>query len=287
MNNIPSANSLSVSVRIYRAMLVAYPKTFREDYETHMVQVFRNSFRDAYHHHGMPGVIDLWIHVCADLMITALMERISEGSQYMFSPKTIVWGGIASAFGGLLWLLVAAAYQNEAITPMALLLTLSGLVALYIRQGKQAGSLGWIGFTLGILGTAVVVSLFVWGVITGNPFGIDYPFLAALQYVLGIGLFGIGCILIGLRTLQTEILPHGRWMPLALGILQFGFSISLWLVYYLAAIKGIDPWNPTTILAITYMLLTLPIGMLWMALGAILAGDAAGLQTSNHPPASA
>lgn len=287
MNNSPLANSLSVSVRVYRALLVAYPNTFREHYETHMVQVFRDAFREAYRHNGMLGVIDLWLHTFVDLVFTALIERIAERSQYMFSPKIIVWGGIASAFGGLLWLLVAAAYQNEAIMPMALLLTLGGLIALYIRQGKQIGSLGWIGFALGILGTAMVVSLFVWGMITGNPFGIESSFLAALQYVLGIGLFGIGCILIGLRALQAEILSHGRWVPLALGVLQIGFSISLWLVYYLAAIKGIDPWNPTTILAITYMLLTLPIGILWMALGAILAGDAAGLQTSNHPPASA
>lgn len=287
MNNISLASSLSTSVRIYRAMLVAYPKKFRAHYETHMVQVFRDSFREAYRHHGMTGVIDVWLHTLLDLVFTSLMERISEGSQYMFSPKFIVWGSIASVFGGLLWLFVAVAWQNEGILPLALLLTMGGLVALYIRQGKQAGAVGWMGIVLGILGTGMVETLFVWGVITGNPFGLEYPFLAALQYVLGIGLFGIGCTLIGLRALQTEILPHGRWVPLVLGILQVGFSISLWLVYYLAAIRGIDPWNPTTILAITYMLLTLPIGILWMALGAILAGEAAGLQTSNHPPASA
>jgi hypothetical protein len=286
MNNSSLANSLSVSVRIYRALLVAYPKTFREHYETQMVQVFRDTYREAYLQMGKLCVLDLWLHTIVDLVFTALIERIMEGSQYMFSPRIIVWGSIASAFGGLLWLLVAAAYQNEAILPMALLLTLGGLLALYIRHGKQVGSLGWIGFSLGILGTGMVMSLFVWGVITKNPFSIESPFIAALQYVLGISLFGIGCILIGLRTLRTEILPYGRWVPLALGILQIGFSISLWLVYYFAAIKGIDPWNPTTILAITFMLLTLPIGILWMALGVTLAINP-NWQISNQPPASA
>ena len=105
MNNFPLANSLSVSVRIYRAMLVAYPKTFRENYETHMVQVFRDSFKDTYHHNGMPGVIDLWLHTCADLLVTALMERIMERSQYMFSPKVILWGGVAGVFSGMLWMM--------------------------------------------------------------------------------------------------------------------------------------------------------------------------------------
>src|SRR5215510_879220 len=104
MNNFSQANSLSVSVRIYRALLVAYPKKFREYYETQMVQVFRDSLRDAYHQNGISGLIDLWLHTFADLLVTALMERISERSQYMFSPRIIMWGGVASAFGGLMWL---------------------------------------------------------------------------------------------------------------------------------------------------------------------------------------
>ena len=66
MKNIPSANSFTVSVRIYHALLVASPKTFREHYETQMVQVFRDSFREAYHQHGPSGVTDLWLHICVD-----------------------------------------------------------------------------------------------------------------------------------------------------------------------------------------------------------------------------
>src|SRR5512138_351247 len=99
MNKLSLANTLSISVRIYRALLVAYPKKFREHYETQMVQVFRDSFRQAHHRHGMFGVIDLWLHTLADLVLTALIERISEGSQHMLSPKVILWGGVASAFG--------------------------------------------------------------------------------------------------------------------------------------------------------------------------------------------
>lgn len=287
MSNFSMANSLLVSVRIYRALLIAYPKKFRDHYQTHMVQVFRDSFQEAHHRNGTTGVIDLWLHTLADLLVTALIERLMERSQYMFSPKVMVWGSIASVFGGLMWLLVAPAYQNEAVMPTALLLTLSGLVVLYIRQGKQAGPLGQVGFVLGILGTGLFVSLFVWGVITGNPFGEVSPIPVVVGYVLGTGLFGVGCILIGLRTLRTEILPHGRWVPLALGILKIGFSISVWLLYYLTANKGIDPWEPTTIPAFGFMLLPFPIGILWMVLGAILAGDAAGLQTSEHPSAPA
>jgi len=285
MNTFSSANWLSVSVRIYRALLVAYPKTFRDDYETHMVQVFRNSFRDAYHCNGLPGVIDLWLHTCADLLVTALMERITERSQYMSSPRIIMWAGVASAFGGLIWLFAALAWQSQGILP-SLLLTLAGLAALHTRQGKQAGALGWAGLVLGILGTGMVLSLLVKGWITGNSFSFESSVLDALQFALGMGILGIGCILIGLRTLRTEILPRGRWMPVVLGLMYIGLGISTWLLYYQASILGIDPWNPGTIAAFGVVLLTFPIGILWMALGAILAINP-GWETSNPPPASA
>jgi hypothetical protein len=126
MNNSPLANSLSVSMRIYRALLVAYPKKFREHYETQMVQVFRDSFKDTYHRNGMSGVIDLWLHTCADLLVTALMERISERSQYMFSPKVILWGGLASICGGLFWIL-------------------SGLPPIHLWRWYWPWCLGWVG----------------------------------------------------------------------------------------------------------------------------------------------
>src|SRR5262249_44437398 len=81
MSPFSSANSLLVSVRLYRALLVAYPQTFRDHYESQMVQVFRDSFREAYQRHGMPGAIDLWLHTSADLVFTSLRERLLERSQ--------------------------------------------------------------------------------------------------------------------------------------------------------------------------------------------------------------
>ena len=268
MNNSPLANSLSVSVRIYRALLVAYPKKFREHYETQMVQVFRDSFRYEYHRNGMSGVIDLWLHSFVDLVFTALIERIMERSQYMFSPRMIFWGGLASALGGLMWflsLLVWDSGNTGLLLSLALLLTLGGLAALHARQGKQAGVLGWSGFILGILGTGLV--------------------LPVLQWTLGYSLLGIGYILIGLRAWQTRDLPRWRLMPLALGILLIGFVFSAWLEQQIS-ISGIDAWDPITLPAIALVLLTLSIGILWIVLGAILAKNP-GWQDSNQPPASA
>lgn len=272
MNTFPSSNSLSVSVRIYSGLLVMYPKTFRENYGTQMVQVFQDSFRAAQRRHGTSGVIDLWLHTCADLLVTALIERFTERSQYMFSPRIVVWGGIASVFGGLMWLVALPAWESGftgLLLSLALLLTLGGLTALHARQGKQSGALGSSGLILGILGTTSLIFSIFQG--AGGP--------------LGMGILGIGSILIGLRAWQTRDLPQWRRMPLVLGIMYLGLAFSFWLEYQMS-LRGIDAWNPTTLPAILIILLTPSIGIFWMILGAILAGDA-GLQTSNHPPASA
>jgi hypothetical protein len=253
-------------VRVYRTLLAAYPKKFREHYETQMVQVFRDSFKDAYQH-GISGVIGLWMHTYADLLVTALIERFMERSKYMFSPRIIFWGGLASAFGGLMWFLSLLAWESgytELLLSVALLLTLGGVAALHTRQGKKAGVLGWSGFVLGILGTVLVLSGF--------------------QGTLGYSLLGLGYILLGLRAWQIRDQPRWRLMPLALGILLIGFVFSSWLEQQIS-ISGIDPWDPMTIPAIAIVLLSFSIGILWMVLGGILARNQ-GWQTSNHPPAS-
>jgi hypothetical protein len=163
MNNFSLANSLSVSVRLYRALLVAYPKKFREHYETQMVLVFRDSFREAYQCNGLPGVIDLWLHTCADLLVTALMERLMERSQYMFSPKVILWGGVAGAFGGMFWVMMGIAPSSGgAAIVLALVLGLGGLVSLYSRQAGRGGRLGLAGLALGILGTVLELATQWW-----------------------------------------------------------------------------------------------------------------------------
>jgi hypothetical protein len=278
MNNSPLANSISISVRVYRTLLVAYPKKFREHYETHMVQVFRDSLRYEYYRNGVFGVIDLWLHTCVDLFVTALIERISERSQIMFSPKVIMWGGIASAFGGLLWVLTGAA---DFTIPLALLLTLGGLAAIHARHGKQAGVLGSAGFILGILGTGLFLTDLLWQTITGNSLNPNSSL--GLLFGSGLPIVGIGTILIGIRTLQTGILPRSSGMlSFAIGVSQIGFGISGWLAYSTTS----DPWHPMTIFASAMLFFIFAIGIFWMVLGAIIAGNP-GWQISNDPSASA
>ena len=301
MNNISSTNSLSVSVRIYRALLVAYPKKFREDYETHMVQVFRDSFRDEYHRRGMSGVIDLWLHICVDLFVTALMERIMEGSQFMFSPKVILWGGVAGVFSGMFWMMMGLAPSTGgAAIVLALVLGLGGLVSLYSRQAGRGGRLGLAGLALGIIGTVLELATLWWFVTAFS--GSTYieinsrierePVLAArvtLIMFLAFVTMGIGLALLGVASLRTKTLPRWRGLPLGMGLLNILLGITGWLIYYVPLSQGRNPWNPWNPGDyVVPFVVTVLLGLGWIGLGTMLATEAdAQIPVAQPPPDSA
>jgi len=296
MNSIPSANSFPVSLRIYRALLVAYPKKFREHYETQLVQVFRDSLRYEYHRYGLSGVIDLWLHTCADLLVTALMERIMERSQYMFSTKVILWGGVASAFGGFFWLMmVLAPYSGGADIMLALVLGLGGLVSLYSRQAGQGGRLGLAGFALGIIGTVLALATLWWGFTSGriSSSTIRSEPVVAAPAVLTLGLalvtLGIGLALLGVASLRAKTLHRWRGLPLGLGLLSTIQGIACWLAFYVPLSQGrnpFDPWNLGNYGLLVLFTVFALLGLGWMGLGTILATEAEA-QVAQPPPASA
>jgi hypothetical protein len=292
MNNIPSANSLSVSVRIYRAMLVAYPKKFREHYETQMVQVFRDSLRDEYHRNGNFGVMDLWLHTFADLVFTALMERLSERSQYMFSPKFILWGGVAGAFGGMFWIISANPTAGPLAIALALILGLGGMAGLYSRQAGEGGKLGLAGFALGIIGTGVVLAFLWWGSTSGlftmmnrNPALVARP---ALIMILAFVTLDVGLVLLGVTSLRVKTLHRSRGLPMGLSLLSIIWTMTIWLIVYVPLSQGLRPWDPSIVhrFDVLSSTVTLLLGLGWMGLGIMLATEAEA-KVAQPPPASA
>jgi hypothetical protein len=64
--------TLRVAERVYRALLVVYPKEFRDAYGPQMVQVFRDSCREETR---KARVVRLWLRTILDLGTTAFVER--------------------------------------------------------------------------------------------------------------------------------------------------------------------------------------------------------------------
>jgi hypothetical protein len=66
-----------VSERVYRALLVAYPREFRCEYGPQMRQVFRDLCREELRKNRKRGLVWLWIRTILDLATTAVVARIS------------------------------------------------------------------------------------------------------------------------------------------------------------------------------------------------------------------
>ena len=247
----------------------------------------------------MLGVIDLWLHTSADLVVTALMERIMERSQYMFSPKVILWGGVAGAFGGVLWLMMGLAPSSGgAAMVLALVLGLGGLVSLYSRQAGQGGKLGLAGFALGIIGTVLVLAALWWGstFFSGSTYSEIHsrierePVLAArsiLITMLALATLGIGLALLGVASLRAKTLPRWRGLPLGLGLLNTLLAITGWLLFYVPLSQGRNPWDPWSPGDyVVFFVVSVLLGLGWIGLGITLATEAE-TKIAQPPPASA
>jgi len=199
----------------------------------------------------------------------------------MFSPKVILWGGVAGVLSGLFWILAGLLPEGPGLV-LALVLGLGGLAGLYSRQAGQGGKLGLVGFTLGIIST-VAMLVADWIV----------PDLGEAQGILILSLgfltLGIGLALLGIISLQAKTLHRLRGLPLVMGLLYLFEMVALWIVFYIPFSHGqnpFDPWNPTAYLPVFALFVLIGIG--WMGLGITLAAEGdAQIPVAQPPPNSA
>ncbi len=65
----------SISERVYRVLLRAYPREFRETYGRQMEQVFGELYREEASRGGRAGLMRLWVRVGLDLALSAAVQR--------------------------------------------------------------------------------------------------------------------------------------------------------------------------------------------------------------------
>jgi hypothetical protein len=68
--------ALSVSERLYRILLRAYPAEHRREYGDSMLQLFRDLCRDAYCQGRLPGLAQVWIRTLWDVAKTVVIEHL-------------------------------------------------------------------------------------------------------------------------------------------------------------------------------------------------------------------
>jgi putative ABC transport system permease protein len=76
MSEYPRTKPRNASERVYRALLRAYPRNFRDEFGDAMVQFHRDRLADARSGSPLLGAARVWAHVAADLLRNAIPARI-------------------------------------------------------------------------------------------------------------------------------------------------------------------------------------------------------------------
>lgn len=71
----------ALSERLYRFLLLAYPRAFRQEYAAEMLLVFRDAYRERSRRQGTPGVLRLWSDVLGDFVKTVCIQWVQTWSQ--------------------------------------------------------------------------------------------------------------------------------------------------------------------------------------------------------------
>jgi len=102
---------LAVSGRIYRALLAAYPKRFRDAHGREMEQTFGDLCREKVERGGSIGLVALWIRTLLDLASTAVTERRKLARDEEVNERRLAWVGLALLSAPLFF--VAASLLNS------------------------------------------------------------------------------------------------------------------------------------------------------------------------------
>lgn len=75
----PLNNSiLTISVKVYQTLLLAYPTKFQREYGSQMVQVFQDCCLRALRQNGSNGMLKLWAATLLDLVQSVISEHTQQ-----------------------------------------------------------------------------------------------------------------------------------------------------------------------------------------------------------------
>ncbi|HVU70584.1 MAG TPA: Stp1/IreP family PP2C-type Ser/Thr phosphatase [Ktedonobacteraceae bacterium] len=81
MAGLPAQRARHGSARVYRILLYAYPRAFREEYAAEMLLVFGEALEDAWFRQGWPGLLRLWGDMLCDFVKTVCIEHVKNWTQ--------------------------------------------------------------------------------------------------------------------------------------------------------------------------------------------------------------
>ena len=262
---------VAFSVRVYQALLVAYPTKFQQEYGSQMVQVFQDCCLRALRQGGTNGMLKLWAITLLDLVQSVITVHSQKEVQMKneINPEDIRKTGISLMIGGITFVLALYTgffgdYTNNLNlwTVSFFLLILLGMPGLVVgllgvrnRYGEKAGGFGKTILLIGaILGSVTSIS----GVLlaTSDRYGI-LVYAGPAVLLAGLAVFGI-------VALYKKPLPRWNVVPLIAG---FWYPLFIFIPM-ITSVKFGDP----VMSIINYVLLLIQ-GVALVALGYILKSN--------------
>src|SRR5215467_7540646 len=92
---------VTFSVKVYQALLVAYPAKFQQEYSDQMAQVFRDCCLRTVRQDGTNGMFKLWTVTILDLIQSVISEHTHKEVQMkkQMKPEDIILAGKALIWG--------------------------------------------------------------------------------------------------------------------------------------------------------------------------------------------
>ena len=209
--------SLAVSQRLYRTMLLAYPRAFRQVYGADMVQVFGDRLRGERERSGRRASLRVWFLTLLDLFKTAPLQRMEKKMTREAAFAVVFAVGLVAAVavfatgtGGSGIGLVAVGVVTLAV--MALALT-GSFKRERARGNTPSGKFGvrdWWVVLAGLLGLVEIVM--ITGQLINDP---KWENALALAIVGGLGVVALAGTWFRSRSRST-----GDWM-IVVGVLPF------------------------------------------------------------------
>jgi len=240
-------------------LLVAYPTKFRQEYGSHMSQVFRDCCLRAFHQIGIYGMLKLWTITLIDLLSSALAEHLQKENE-MTKSKFIKLSGWAFIIGSFAFITILGGSIAGPVISSILLAV--GMLGLRARYGENVGSFGRNILLIGI-GVAVLAYA-VLPMFQGNDIWWILPYAGSAVLLTGLSVFG-------LVALVRKPLPHVNWLPFFAGIWFPAVYFSI--LFFVVMNNGALPFQENSLWTIASIIMSLQFLALCI-LGLILQDDA-------------
>jgi len=148
-------NPVLKAEKIYRNLLRLYPKNYRQEFGTWMVQVFRDVCRDAYRLNGRHGITRVWLKTLPDLTVSVLQEYEDEVRRWFVNksnsnsgadPRStmgLLVGAVLIALGSLASIVIREAGGSPTgAAAVAVAFNLAGAIVMELMGDRSGAILG-------------------------------------------------------------------------------------------------------------------------------------------------